>query len=274
MNKFLQRFTLSLLIHLPLSLHAQDQIRIDMATDWLRRDWERCEDPTTIHQTNGVVTLQSDHSAALFWQIPTLTGPLPIDRNQSWIKKCDRLPLNFKDKLQKTVRSGQYDLIVPKNHPYVSWRWQVDRTIDDTKTVDKKNKIRKKGDDFAAKLGFTILNQNGTLREIAYLWTRTIPEETILTSKTTIIPFGVLEYKWYRIVAESGEENLNTWVPETRNLYEDFKRCHPGEEPAEIVRIYLMTDSDNTDSQATGSFADLTFHKRAPKGYSYVRSQE
>ena len=48
------------------------------------------------------------------------------------------------------------------------------------------------------------------------------------------------------------------WVPETRNLYEDFKRFYPDEEPKEVVRIYLMSDSDNTGSKVTGGHIKTT----------------
>ena len=257
------RLILILLFTLSSIAHAQNQISVDMSANWLRRDWDKCRENVQTQYQNGVFTIQSDQAAALFWQVPTQNGtPLPIDRDQRWIERCDRPPTGFEKDIRKQAQ-GQHPLISVSEHPHISWRWRISNTIDDSQTADKKGRIQKDGDDFAAKLGISILNSEGELHEIAYLWTRTIPEETPLTQVTTIIPW-VLKFKWYRIVAESGDQYVNTWVRETRNLYNDFKRFYPKEEPAEIVRIYLMSDSDNTNSRVTGSFADLSFHKNAP----------
>jgi len=246
---------------IPSIIQAQDKISVDMSTDWLRRDWGKCREDVTAEHKNGTFTIQSDHAAALFWQVPTQDGsPLPIDRNQNWIKNCERPPIGFEKDIRKQAQ-GKHDLISIAKFPYVSWRWQISNTIDDSKTANKKGEIQPAGDDFAAKLGISLLNTKGELREIAYLWTRTIPEETTLTQTTTVIPW-ILKYKWYRIVAESGEQNLNKWVNETRNIAKDFKRFYPKEEPAEIVRVYLMSDSDNTQSKVTGAFQNLNFHKK------------
>ncbi len=237
---------------------AQDRVPIDMGADWLRRDWDHCEDGTVMRSGDGEVTIESDHSAALFWQIPTRQGPLPIDRNQDWIKKCKRLPLDFESRVLRRV-SEKRELLEVRDLPYFSWRWKVNGTIDDGGLADSKGRIQKKGDDFAAKIGIVILRK-GTrdLREIAYIWTRSLPKETVLTQETILIPY-ILKLKWQRIVAESGDLNVGKWVDVTRNLYRDYKRLYPDEDPGQIVRIYLMTDSDNTGSRVTGAFADLVF---------------
>ena len=257
------RLIFLMLLTLSSITHAQDHISVDMNADWLRRDWDKCRENVKTQYQNGVFTIQSDQAAALFWQVPTQNGTaLPIDRTQNWVERCDRPPTGFEKDIRKQAKN-QHPLISVSEYHHISWRWRISNTIDDSQTVDKKGKIQKKGDDFAAKLGISILNTEGKLREIAYLWTRTIPEETQLTQVTTIIPW-LLKFKWYRIVAQSGDQYINTWVNETRNLYKEFKRFYPNEEPAEIVRIYLMSDSDNTKSRVTGSFADLSFHKNSP----------
>ena len=58
---------------------------------------------------------------------------------------------------------------------------------------------------------------------------------------------------------------MNQWIGESRNFYRDFKRFYPDEEPAEVVRVYLMSDSDNTGSRVTGAFADLIFSSKASR---------
>ncbi|MYD61133.1 MAG: DUF3047 domain-containing protein [Gemmatimonadetes bacterium] len=247
----------------PCVVQAQDRVAVDMGGDWLRRDWDDCGENVTGQHRDGVFAIRSDHAAALFWQVPTKNGTaLSIDRSQDWIKRCDRPPRSFGKDVREQAQ-GQYDLISATEYPYISWRWRVSNTIDDSGTADHKGKIQKSGDDFAAKIGISVLNTRGKLREVAYLWTRTIPEETSLTQVTSVA-LGIVKYKWYRIVAESGDQNVNQWVGESRNFYRDFKRFYPDEEPAEVVRVYLMSDSDNTGSKVTGAFADLMFHRRPP----------
>ena len=246
---------------IPSISQAQEKIPVDMNADWLRRDWDKCAEKVTSQYKSGAFTIHSDHAAALFWQVPTQNGdPLPINRNQDWIKRCDRPPIGFEKDIRKQAQ-GKHNLISIADFPYVSWRWKISNTIDDRKTANRKGEIQQAGDDFAAKLGISLLNSKGELIEIAYLWTRTIPEETTLTQTTTVIPW-VLKYKWYRIVAQSGDQKVNKWTDQTRNIFEDFKRFYPNETPAEVVRVYLMSDSDNTQSEVTGAFQNVTFHKK------------
>ena len=252
------------LLLLPMSTFAQEHISVDLGTQWLRRDWDKCNENVTGTFQNNAFTIKSDHAAALFWQVPTKDGQaLEIDRNQSWIKKCDRPPRDFDSDIRKSNRDR---LISVKDYPYISWQWRVSNTIDDTNTANHKGEIEQDGDDFAAKIGISILTEKNELHEIAYLWTRSFPEETVLTQKTTIVRW-ILEFKWYRIVAQSGDQYLNTWVGEQRSLYDDFKRFYPKEEPREVVRVYLMSDSDNTGSTSSGAFANIQFHKNPPSGY-------
>jgi hypothetical protein len=58
------------------------------------------------------------------------------------------------------------------------------------------------------------------------------------------------------IVAKSGSRNLNHWVREERNLYEDDKQAF-GEEPPVLSGIAIMTDTDDTSEAATAFYGDI-----------------
>jgi hypothetical protein len=62
------------------------------------------------------------------------------------------------------------------------------------------------------------------------------------------------------IVVESGETNLNQWLNEERNLYEDYKKAFD-EEPPMISGVAIMTDTDNTGESATAYYGDILFKK-------------
>ncbi len=239
-----------------------DGLRIDMGT-WLQRDWAECNTRTKFQYANNAVRFVSEGSAALLWQIPTRSGqPMALDpEHHPWIAQCKRPPRQ----LEKIVRKRGFDTLIDvSENPYLTWRWKVDYSTIGRQRMDRGGRLNKKDDDFNAKLGVAIL-EKGTnkIREIAYVWSNTLPESLMFKSETTIIPF-VWKLSWRRIVVESGRARMKQWVGERRNLYEDYKRGYPGEEPGKILRVYLMTDTDNTNSRASTWYADIQFHREAP----------
>ncbi|MDE2889166.1 MAG: DUF3047 domain-containing protein [Gemmatimonadota bacterium] len=237
-------------------------LRVDMGS-WLQRDWAECDSRTKFQYSNNAVRFVSEGSAALLWQIPTRSGrPMALDPDRyPWIGECKRPPREF----GSIIRKQGYDTLIDvAENPYLTWRWKVDYSTIGRQRLEKSGKLNKRDDDFNAKLGIAIL-EKGTnkIREIAYVWSNTLPESLMFKTETTIIPF-VWKLSWRRIVVESGRARMKQWVPEVRNLYEDYKRGYPGEEPGKILRVYLMTDTDNTNSRASTWYADIRFHREAP----------
>jgi hypothetical protein len=240
------------------------EVPVDM-TKWHRRDWDRCESPTRLTHVNGAVHIVSERSGGLFWQIPTLQGvPMKLDPEvYPWLGECKRPPRSFSEDIQE---QGLDHLMEVLEYPYITWRWKVDYSTIEKQRVRKDGKLETKYDDFPAKIGISILKKNSnTIREVAYVWSNTLPDSLMFKTETTIIPM-LWKLKWRRFVAESGLENAGEWVMESRDLYEDYKKGYPGEEPGKILRIYLMTDSDNTESRASASYADIIFHRDTPDG--------
>ena len=241
-----------------------DQVRVDM-TQWYRKDHRECKGPTVMTLEDGSVHIVSNRSTGLFWQIPSITGaPVDLDPDvHTWLRKCKRPPRSFNDGIQA---SGFKDFIQVGDYPYISWRWKVDYSTIGEQKVSKSGRLVKKYDDFNGKVGISILKKgSSTIREVAYVWSNTLPESLMFKTETTIIPL-VWKMKWRRFVVESGPDNFGRWVLESRNLYEDYKKGYPGEEPGEILRVYVMTDSDNTSSKAATWYADIVFHNEASDG--------
>jgi hypothetical protein len=251
----------ALLLTLPLLAAAgPDTVTLD-GGGWLRRDWRRCQDPTRIQTDAEGVTFQSVSSAALLWQVPTLDGPAPVDGRQEWVLSCDRPPRSHHGDVRRELGDRLLDV---EEYGQVTWRWWVDAPLDDAAIADRSGRIRPERDDFAAKLGISIVEEGkDVLREIAYVWSGRLPEETVLYQETTVIPL-VWKQRYHRIVAESGAARAGRWVTESRDLRADYRRLFPGSEPGRVVRVYLMADSDQTRSRVTTRFADLAFHRRRP----------
>ena len=60
-------------------------------------------------------------------------------------------------------------------------------------------------------------------------------------------------------VVEGGDEKLQQWVTERRNVYEDYKKAF-GEEPTMISGVAIMTDTDNTRESAVAWYGDIVFN--------------
>jgi hypothetical protein len=60
-----------------------------------------------------------------------------------------------------------------------------------------------------------------------------------------------------KIVIESGRANLGQWLDYERDIRADYLRAF-GEEPGALMGIALMTDTDNTQSQAAAWYGPIT----------------
>lgn len=75
---------------------------------------------------------------------------------------------------------------------------------------------------------------------LVYVWSNHHPLESIILSPRTD--------RVRSIVVESGGAHLNKWQDYERNIRADFEKAF-GEAPGALLRIAIMTDSDNTQSK-------------------------
>jgi hypothetical protein len=66
------------------------------------------------------------------------------------------------------------------------------------------------------------------------------------------------------IVVESGARNLRQWLDYERNIRADYEKAF-GEAPGDLLRVGIMTDSDNTQSQTVASYGSVQFGKKISK---------
>lgn len=155
----------------------------------------------------------------------------------------------------------------PKEYPYLSWRWKVNKAISGTDVTSKS------GDDYAARV-YVIFDYdvkdlsedeqsnvnwykffNGELPPLAtlnYVWGNKMAVGNIVSSPyTDLVKMVILRNK---------ESALQEWHVEERNIYEDYKKAF-GEEPKDVISVAIMTDTDNTGSMAETFFGDITVSK-------------
>jgi hypothetical protein len=240
----------------PLPRREEREVPVDMATGWLRRDWQGCSDPTRITVDGGAIAFESRSSSAMMWQVPTLEGPLAIDPSLGWVRSCDRAPLSWFKRL--AAHRGTDGLIDLSEYPYLRWRWRVDGGVDDSRLAHPDGRIRHGYDDFAAKLGVVVqVRDSDEVHEVAYVWARSTKVGTLLRQETTIIPF-VRKMRAARVVVETGR-GYRRWVDELHDVRADFARLLPGKQAGRALRIYLMTDSDDTRGTVSTAYSDIRF---------------
>ena len=90
------------------------------------------------------------------------------------------------------------------------------------------------------------------LRAINYIWATNAETGTIAPNAYS---------NWvYMVVTESGEERTGEWITHSQNIFEDYKTAF-GEDPPRINGIAIMTDTDNTKSNAIAFYGDIVFRK-------------
>ena len=155
----------------------------------------------------------------------------------------------------------------PKEYPYLSWRWKVNKSIPGTDVTSKS------GDDYAArvyvifKYDFEDLSEaeqsrvswykffNGKLPPLAtlnYIWANKTSVGNIVSSPYT--------ERVKMVILKNKDSALQEWHMEERNIYEDYKKAF-GEEPKNVISIAIMTDTDNTSSMAETYFGDIVVSK-------------
>jgi len=140
-----------------------------------------------------------------------------------------------------------------KKLPLISWQWKVVKFPEKAPLglgdVNKKQGWIEK-DDYAARVYviFPSFNFRKT-KSIEYIWDKELPEGKILTS-----PYSK---NIKLIIVESGMDNIDKWVFEKRNIYEDYKASFGSPPRSNVGAIALMTDTDNTLSTAEALYKNM-----------------
>ena len=86
---------------------------------------------------------------------------------------------------------------------------------------------------------------------LMYVWCNTRPTGTVIHNARTD--------RIRKIVVESGPQGLKQWRHYLRDIRADYRVAF-GQEPGALVGIGIMTDSDNTHSQATAWYGKISLH--------------
>lgn len=147
--------------------------------------------------------------------------------------------------------------------PTLRWRWRVAHSI------AKGDEKTKAGDDYAARI-YVIFRYDpskvGAGTRIKYRLAKTLygeypPHAGINYIWANRLPKGestpnVYTDRVMMVAVRSGDAEAGKWISEERNILEDYRRLFK-EDPPPLAGIAIMTDTDNTSSQAEAWYADI-----------------
>jgi hypothetical protein len=133
--------------------------------------------------------------------------------------------------------------IDPAEYPFLTWTWKVSE-------LPRGGDFRRaRTDDQAAQVLIAFEDR----RVITYLWDSTAPKDTMQSASS--IPFVHI----FAIVCRSGPAETNQWLPETRNIVQDYQRAY-GRRPVPRVKgIRLQINAQHTGTSAESYFGDVAF---------------
>lgn len=166
----------------------------------------------------------------------------------------------------------------PRTHRALGWHWLVPKLVPG---ADPRSAPR---EDAPARL---IVSFHGDPQKLDFFERTQLRLARALSGRA--LPYATLMYVWSEhlpvgsvipnphtdrirmIVVESGTRRLGRWVRVERDLLADYRRAF-GEEPWDVVAIGLMTDTDNTGTEAKTWYGDIVLRAVAPGGESAALS--
>lgn len=174
------------------------------------------------------------------WELKVKSGKAAFDIKRDG----DIAAVNLRSVDSSFSLQGETNVDV-KRYPVLTWKWKV------TQLPKGGDFRRSTTDDQAAQLFLAFTRT----RAIVYIWDTTAPQG--LMESTSPVPFMTVKV----VVVRSGAAELGTWITETRNVYEDYKKLY-GDEPPPVKGVRFQINSQHTGTSAESWFADVVFKKQ------------
>lgn len=173
----------------------------------------------------------------------------------------------------KTSASGLAVKLRPRQatNLWLQWEWKALTPIANADNVDgytddaplrilvafdgNKSKLPLK-EKMTFEMAHLISGQEMPYATLMYIWSGKSPVDTIIPNAHTS--------RIKMVVVDSGWDNLGSWHKHQRDLAADYKRAY-GEAPGEVIGIALLTDTDNTKSEARAFYGDIELIRKGTK---------
>jgi len=132
--------------------------------------------------------------------------------------------------------------VQPSQMPFLTWRWKV------TQLPAAGDFRHNTTDDQAAQ----ILVAFDDSHILTYIWDTNAPKGA--AAHVHSIPFVHI----FAVVCESGARDVNRWIPEARNVAEDYRRAF-GKTAPRVKGLRLQINSQHTGTFAESYFGEVAF---------------
>lgn len=216
----------------------------------------------TLHIANFSELNPNDKDKPPEWENMDFRGLTPTEYNLVEFDDKSVIKAESEQSSSGLIHRVKIDL---EEYPIMEWSWYVENIMEkgDVHTED--------GDDYPARIyvmfDYDLYNlswrDRNMIRALRTFYGE-VPSRAINyiygnhAEEGTIVPNPYTDLV-KMVVVDTGEDNLGTWRSYRRNIYEDYKEIF-GEEPPPIEGIAIMTDSDDTEEEATAYFGDIKFH--------------
>ncbi len=184
-----------------------------------------------------------------WWMVPSFAVP-PTRYSRAGNRIIKAESLGSRSSLYREVGEKE------KDFPVLSWRWKI------SNVVRSAIETRKDRFDAAARVITVFGSWKGSKVtegtepsgfRLEYIWASHLPKGHL---------FDHPGEKYCKVfVLESGERKAGEWVPEKRNLYEDYRKAF-GIEPGSVLAIGIQTDTDHSNEMVTAYYSDPILKKK------------
>lgn len=173
----------------------------------------------------------------------------------------------------KTSASGLAVKLRPRspNNLWLQWEWKTVTALPDADNTEgyrddaplrilvafdgNKSKLPLK-EKLNFEMASLISGQEMPYATLMYIWSGKTPVDTVIANAHTS--------RVKMIVVDSGWDNLGVWHKHQRDLVADYKRAY-GEAPGNLIGVALLTDTDNTKSEARAFYGDIELVRKSQK---------
>lgn len=155
-------------------------------------------------------------------------------------KEQNNLYLNA-DVIDDSIHIGKYFDWDIKKHPYLAWKWRIKKHPEGSN-----EKIEDKHDSAACIYVFLENKFSILPKYVKYIWSKNLKAGSRFFFKKNKAV----------VVMRAGEEHMNEWLSESRNVYEDLKFFY-GDKTPPLLGVGILTDSNNTHTKACADYDDI-----------------
>ena len=219
-------------VNTPETTQAKDQ---DTATNWQPEDqikWDLVKIPGKVATQYSVVRLSNRRSL-----MASASSSASMLRKDLRIEPEQLNALNFSWQIQKLIEGADM-----AHRDYDDSPVRLVLAFDgDRSQFSPKNAM-------LSELTHALTGQPMPYATLMYVWCNQRPVDSVIQNPRTD--------RIRKIVVESGAGRLNQWITYERNIRADYEKAF-GEPPGALIGIGLMTDSDNTRSQAQAWYGPI-----------------